>query len=119
MYQGDICHTQVRTAGTRLRRSADPSLSTEADLCSGGRASRSPSSADRGSMSSQTILNLVIGIAIAGLLIYRQLRARPVRGSQRLVFVLALIGLIEIVPYLRQPHADAPVVIALAGQPAA
>jgi hypothetical protein len=39
-------------------------------------------------MSSQTVLNLVIGVAILGLLIYRQPGARPVRLSQRLVLAL-------------------------------
>jgi hypothetical protein len=40
-------------------------------------------------MSSQAIFNLVIGVAVAGLPICRQLLAWPVGGKQRLVVVLA------------------------------
>lgn len=42
-------------------------------------------------MSSPTVLYLVIGVAVLGLLIYRQLVARPVQGSQRLVLA-AIFG---------------------------
>ncbi len=66
-------------------------------------------------MSSQTTLNLVIGVAVLGLLIYRQLRARPVRGNQRLVLVLAVIGLIEAVQYLQKLHSVSGAIVALAG----
>ncbi len=52
-------------------------------------------------MSSQTVLNLVVGVALLGLLIYRQLQARPVRGNQRLVLVLAVIGLILAMQYMQ------------------
>ncbi len=66
-------------------------------------------------MSSQTTLNLVIGIAVLGLLIYRQLQARPVRGNQRLVLVLAAIGLIEAVQYMQKLHSGSAAIVALAG----
>jgi hypothetical protein len=66
-------------------------------------------------MSSQTMLDLILGIAILGLLIYRQLRARPVRGNQRLVLVLVVIGLIEAVQYLQKLHSGSAAIVALAG----
>jgi hypothetical protein len=66
-------------------------------------------------MSSQTALNLVIGIAVLALLIYRQLRARPVRGNQRLVLVLVVIGLIETVHYTQKLHSVSVAIAALAG----
>jgi uncharacterized membrane protein len=66
-------------------------------------------------MSSQTLTYLVIGVAVLGLLIYRQLVARPVRANQRLVLILLVIGLIEAVQYLQRVHTGAAVVIALVG----
>jgi hypothetical protein len=56
-------------------------------------------------MSSQTVLNLVIGVAVLGLLIYRQLRARPVHGNQRLVLVLVVIGVILAAQYTQKLHS--------------
>jgi hypothetical protein len=56
-------------------------------------------------MSSQTLLYLVIGVAVLGLLIYRQLVARPVQGNQRLLLILVIIGVIEAVQYLQKLHA--------------
>ena len=55
-------------------------------------------------MSSQTLSYLVIGVAVLGLLIYRQLVARPVRGNQGLVLILVIIGAIEAVQYLHKLH---------------
>jgi FtsH-binding integral membrane protein len=66
-------------------------------------------------MSSQTTLNLVIGVAVLALLIFRQLRARPVRGNQRLVLVLVVIGLIEAVQYMQKLHSVSVAIVALAG----
>jgi hypothetical protein len=66
-------------------------------------------------MSSQTVLYLVIGVAVLGLLIYRQLVARPVQGNQRLVLILVLIGLIEAAQYLQKLHAGSAAIVALAG----
>jgi hypothetical protein len=66
-------------------------------------------------MSSQTLTYLVIGVAVLGLLIYRQLVARPVRGNQRVVLILAVIGLVEAVQYLQKLHAGTAAIIALAG----
>jgi hypothetical protein len=66
-------------------------------------------------MSSQTLTYLVIGVAVLGLLIYRQLVARPVRANQRLVLILIVIGLVEAVDYLQKLHAGTAAVIALVG----
>jgi hypothetical protein len=65
-------------------------------------------------MSSQTVLYLVIGVAVLGLLIYRQLVARPVQGNQRLVLILVIIGLIEAAQYLQKLHAGSAAIVALA-----
>jgi hypothetical protein len=66
-------------------------------------------------MSSQALSYLVIGVVILGLLIYRQLVARPVRSNQRIVLILVVIGLIEAVQYMRTLHAGSTAVVALAG----
>lgn len=66
-------------------------------------------------MSSQTLTYLVIGVAVLGLLIYRQLVARPVRSSPRLVLILVVVGLIEAVQYIQRLHAGTAAIVALVG----
>ncbi len=67
-------------------------------------------------MSSQTVFELLLGVVVLGLLVYRQLQKRPVSGRrQRLGLVLGVIGLIETVNYLGKVHAGGIVVAALAG----
>jgi hypothetical protein len=68
-------------------------------------------------MNSQTLLYLVIGVAVLGLLIYRNLVARPVRqANQRLYLILGIIGIVETVEYMQKNHVDATVAVAaLAG----
>jgi len=66
-------------------------------------------------MSSQSLLYLVIGVAVLGLLIYRQLRSRPVRGNQRIVLILVVVGVIETAQYLQKYHAGSAAVVALVG----
>jgi hypothetical protein len=66
-------------------------------------------------MSSQTLSYLVIGVVVLGLLIYRQLVARPVRGNQRVVLILVIIGLVEAVQYMQKLHAGSTAVVALVG----
>jgi hypothetical protein len=39
-------------------------------------------------VSSQTVLDLVIGLVVLGLLVVRQLQSRPVRANQRTLLVL-------------------------------
>jgi hypothetical protein len=62
-------------------------------------------------MSSQSLLYLVIGVAVLGLLIYRQLRAPPAQGSQRIVLILAIIGLIETAQYVQKLHAGSAAIV--------
>jgi uncharacterized membrane protein len=66
-------------------------------------------------MSSQTLSYLVIGVVVLGLLIYRQLVARPVRGNQGIVLILLIIGLVEAVQYMHKLHLGSTAVIALVG----
>lgn len=66
-------------------------------------------------MSSQTVLYLVIGVAVLGLLIVRQLRTRPVRGNERLILILGIIGLVEAVEYMQKLHAGSTAYVALIG----
>jgi hypothetical protein len=112
---GDICNGQIRTSGTSAdsatRTSLDRKLLRQSPPGYGAQAG----AVDRGYMSSQTLLYLVIGVAVLGLLIYRQLRARPVRGSQRLVLILVIVGLIEAVQYMQKLHAGSAAVVALVG----
>jgi hypothetical protein len=57
-------------------------------------------------------VNIVAGIAILGLVIYRQVRLRPVRSSMRIPGLLAVIGIIELASYLRS-HPTGPVTVAI------
>jgi hypothetical protein len=41
-----------------------------------------------------TTVNLLIGLAVLALLVYRQLQVRPVRANFRLPLILAVIGVI-------------------------
>jgi hypothetical protein len=66
-------------------------------------------------MSSQTLLYLVTGVAVLGLLVYRQLAARPVQGSQRLMLILVIVGLAEAVQNMQKLHTGTTAVIALVG----
>ncbi|MGO8961604.1 MAG: hypothetical protein ACLQFR_30165 [Streptosporangiaceae bacterium] len=66
-------------------------------------------------MDSRIVLDLVIGIAVLGLLIYRQLNARPVRGADRVIVILVVLGLIEAVQYFQNLHAGSVAVVAMAG----
>jgi hypothetical protein len=66
-------------------------------------------------MSSQSLFYLVVGVAVLGLLIFRQLRARPVRGNQRIVLILVIIGLLEAAAAVQKTHAGSAAVVALVG----
>jgi hypothetical protein len=66
--------------------------------------------------SSQIDIQLVIGIAVLGWLIYRQLRVWPVNASGlRFVAIVAVIGLFEAVPYFHSHHGGSVAYVALAG----
>jgi hypothetical protein len=61
-------------------------------------------------------LEIVIGVAVLGLLIYRQLSARPINaGGLRLAAILAVIGVVETVNYLHRFHASTATYAALGG----
>jgi hypothetical protein len=68
-------------------------------------------------MSTQTVLYALIGVAVVGLLIYRNLVARPVRGaSQRIWLILGILGIVQTVQYFQHNHVKATIgIAALAG----
>lgn len=67
-------------------------------------------------MNSQILTNIVLGVAILGLLIYRQLVARRVSASSlRLTLILGVIGVVEAVDYLSKHHGGTLTIAALAG----
>lgn len=67
-------------------------------------------------MSSQTVTELVIGVAILGLLVYRQLQARPLRANQRLLLILLLVGAVETYTYFQSgKHSASAAAVALLG----
>jgi hypothetical protein len=62
------------------------------------------------------LIDIVIGIAVLALLIYRQLSARPVSDSGlRIIAILAVVGLLEAAQFLQHTHAGAVTYAALAG----
>jgi hypothetical protein len=64
----------------------------------------------------QVATEVVIGVAVLGLLIYRQVMPRRVSSSSlRLVLILAAIGLFETVQYLQHHHGGTTTVLALGG----
>jgi hypothetical protein len=66
-------------------------------------------------MTSQTLFELLLGVVVLGLLIVRQLRARPVSSNTRVVLILGVIGVIEAAGFLQKQHATGIVIAALAG----
>jgi hypothetical protein len=62
-----------------------------------------------------TALNIVIAIAVLALIIYRQVRPRPLRSSLRLPLILAVAGLAEMTSYLKTQHSHAALTAQLAG----
>jgi hypothetical protein len=69
------------------------------------------------SMSQASITTLVIGVVILALLIVRQLTTRRLRESYRLMIILAVIGVIEFVEFLKNHTGidDPKIVVAVAG----
>ena len=62
-----------------------------------------------------TVTNLLIGVLVVGLLIYRQFQKRPVRSDFRLPLILAIIGIFELVSFLKKNHLDGTIALALLG----
>jgi hypothetical protein len=51
------------------------------------------------------VAQIVIGVAVLALLIYRQLRTRPVNASGlRVAAIIGVIGLVETYQFLQQHH---------------
>jgi hypothetical protein len=62
------------------------------------------------------VLDVILGLAVLALLIYRQLSARPVTGSAlRLLAILAVIGLLQTYQFLSKGHARPLTFAALGG----
>jgi len=68
-----------------------------------------------GSVTTTTIVSILVGVAVAALLVVRQLRAQPVNTNFRLPLILGIIGLIEVTNYLQKGHGGTKVIAALAG----
>lgn len=66
-------------------------------------------------VSTQTLLYIIIGVAVAAWLIVRQLRAQPLNSTMRLPLIFGIIGVIELVSYLGKHHATGTAVAALVG----
>lgn len=62
-----------------------------------------------------TLVSILIGLAVAALLVVRQLRAQPLNANMRLPFVIGVIGLIELVEYLSAHHPSGIAIAALVG----
>ena len=60
-------------------------------------------------------MDLLIGVAVLALVLYRQLQKRPVRDNMRLPLIFGVIGVIELVQFLQHGHHGTGVIIALAG----
>ncbi len=61
-------------------------------------------------------LDIILGVLVLGLVIYRQLVARPINArGLRLMVILAVIGVIETVHYLQMYHGGTGTYAALAG----
>jgi hypothetical protein len=62
------------------------------------------------------VTEIVIGLAVLALLIYGQLRTRPVNASGlRIVAIIGVIGLVETYQFLQQHHSGAVTYAALLG----
>jgi hypothetical protein len=52
------------------------------------------------------VLDIILGVAVLALLIYRQLSTRPVNASAlRLIAILAIIGVLQTIQFLNKNHA--------------
>ena len=66
-------------------------------------------------MTTTTIVSILVGVAVAALLVVRQMHAQPVNANFRLPLILGIIGLIEVTNYLQKGHGGTKVIAALAG----
>jgi hypothetical protein len=62
------------------------------------------------------VTDIVLGVAVLALLIYRQLAARPVNASAlRLLVILGVIGVLQTAQFLGQNHSGTLTYAAIAG----
>jgi hypothetical protein len=62
------------------------------------------------------LADVVLGVAVLALLIYRQLRTRPVNASGlRIIAILGIIGVIETAQFLQKNHAGPGTYAAIGG----
>jgi hypothetical protein len=69
-------------------------------------------------VSGANVTNLIIGIAVVLLLVSRQLMARRLNDNYRLSFILAFIGLVQFVNFIKSlhgPHDDNRIIVAIVG----
>jgi hypothetical protein len=62
-----------------------------------------------------TVTNLLLGILVVGLLIYRQWAASPVQDDFRLPLIIGIIGIVELSSFFTRQRLDISVAAALAG----
>jgi hypothetical protein len=62
-----------------------------------------------------TETNLVIGLLVLGLVIYRQVIARPVKANMRIVAILAVIGVVQTYDFMKGQHIGAEIIAELVG----
>jgi hypothetical protein len=84
--------------------------------CGGRGARRCPARPPQFPEEEAVALEIVLGVVVLALLIYRQLIARPLNaGGLRLVVILAIIGVVETVEYLQKYHGGKATYAALGG----
>jgi hypothetical protein len=67
-------------------------------------------------MTTSNLTNLVIGVAVLGFILVRQLQAQPAKANFRLPVILAVLGIIQLTSYVKQhEHHSVDVFAALAG----
>jgi len=69
-------------------------------------------------MSGANATNLIIGVAVVALLVSRQLMARRLNDNYRLSVILAIIGLVQFVNFIKSvhgPHDDGRIIVAVVG----
>jgi hypothetical protein len=69
-------------------------------------------------MSGANVADLIIGVAVVVLLVSRQLMARRLNESYRLSVILAVVGLVEFVNFIKSvhgPHDDDRILVAVVG----
>jgi hypothetical protein len=62
-----------------------------------------------------TLVYILIGVAVAALLVVRQLRAQPLNANFRIPLILGIIGIVELAEYLGKHHPSGTAYGALAG----